>query len=133
MKRFLLVLVVLSLSLVPALSSAGNLADLQQYMMKTAPNRFPDSLSLIFSGEIVDIYTVYGNHWEMKIKVDDPDATVPIDSDFPYVIGHFRLHLDECPFKIGDTVEIEGSLNTFYSTVLVPSILCKYINDSNDF
>ena len=37
------------------------------------------------------------------------------------------------PFAVGDEVEVVGSLNSLYSSVMIPQILAETINGSDDF
>lgn len=132
MKRFVIFLLVIAL-LLPAVASAGGLRRVQDYFANRIPFNYSD-LPICLSGEIVDVYSIGVNtHWEMKVKVDDDDAYTALWSDYPYFIATFRLHLEECPFAVGDEVLIEGTLNNLYSSVIIPVIVVKYINDSDDF
>lgn len=116
---------------VSAYAEPQTLLDLQNYITQyfdLIPT-FPVTLS----GEIVDIYNVATNHWEMKIVVPDDAGYTPIGEDHPYFIAHFRLHVAEVPFCIGDTVEITGSINSLYSSAMVPFIMVEYVNGSDEF
>ena len=66
-------------------------------------------------------------------QVEDPNARRPIESDVPQLAVHFRLHKDEPPFRQGDTVTVRGTINGYYSSVMVPWILMESVNGSDDF
>lgn len=85
-------------------------------------------------GTITEIYWCnYSNHYEMVVEADEPRAIHPLDSDMARMIVHFRLHLDEPPFAVGDPVTVRGTLNPLYSSVVIPVIDATEINGSDDF
>lgn len=132
MKKLIILLMIL-IMLVPASVSAGGLRRLQNYIGNHTPYS-AGSMTIVMAGEIMDVYRVgTGNHWEMKIRFDDDDALTPTGAEYPYFIAHFRLHLEECPFHVGDSVMVEGDVNPLYSSVMVPLIDVKYINDSDEY
>lgn len=140
MKRcFLAVLVLTLLVSASAPASAAylsSLSQLQQYIENHSPADLaatgPHYVEL--DGRIVDLYPCgINNHYEMILQVDDPQATPPLGADSPQLVVHFRLHLDEPPFRIGDTITVFGSVNELYSSVIVPVILAETINGSDDF
>lgn len=133
-KQFLAVALALIFVVLPCGSYADQtLRQVQDYIGKNAPY-YMMSPPIMLTGEVADVYyTGVRNDWQMKIKVDDESAQVPLGSDYAYFIAHFSLHLEECPFKIGDTVMIKGSINSMYSSVMVPMIVVNTINDGYDF
>ena len=132
MKKLLLFALVIAL-LIPVNAFCGDLHDVQDYIYKHSPVSMDDR-KFTLTGEITDVYSInVNNHWDMIVKSSDESAINPLWSEYPYFIAHFRLHLDECPFKIGDTVTIVGSVNSTYSSFAVPYIIVNTINGSEDF
>ena len=131
MKRiFALFLAVL---LLPVSSLASGLFEVQKYIHTHAPVSM-DERHFILSGEIVDIYSInVNNHWDMIVKSDEENAVSPLWSEYPYFTAHFRLHLDECPFKVGDMVTVEGTVSPVYSSFAVPYIIVSMINGSDEY
>jgi len=130
MKKLIAILAVLLLIGSAALADAASLRDLQEIIYSHAPRDLGEIPAAV-NGTIQSIECVTGNHYEMVIQADDADALKPIGSDSPLVIGHFRLHLsslDDAPFAVGDEVQILGSLNSAYSTYLVPYLMIDEIN-----
>ena len=141
MKRFfsvLLCVLILSASAAAAdHADVTSLAKLQDYIYSFSPKAVEaDSwggVTVQLSGTVLTAYQVENNHWELLVAVDDPDAMTPIGADAPVFRAHFRLHLDACPFAAGDPVTVFGTLNILYSSTMVPVILAKTINGSDDF
>ena len=133
MKKFIAILVSLLLigsAALGALCEYASLRDLQEIIYTHAPKDLGEIPASI-KGTIQSIENVTGNYYEMVIQVDDAEAMKPIGSDNPLAIGHFRLHLsslDDAPFAVGSEVQILGSLNSAYSTYLVPYLMIDEIN-----
>lgn len=132
MKKFL-VLVLAFLLLVPAASADQfpSLRRLQDFLM----TRSPDQISATgphyadLDGVVLDIrWTGEGNHWELTLQVDQPDALKPIGADAGLVTVHFRLHQEVPPVAVGDEITVFGEVNPLYSSVMVPWILARTIN-----
>ena len=138
MKKLFLVFLAAAL-LISATASAdsfSSVSQLQQFLMKYSPNQISSagSHSVDIEGTIAEIrWCGANNHYEMTLQVEDDRALVPIGSDVPLIVVHFRLHVDPMPFQVGDVVTVYGTLNELYSSVMVPSILAKFINGSDDF
>lgn len=139
MKKVILYLFVTLLIFTSVPASAAYFADLgslQQAIMKYSPDQLMASGPQVveLEGTISEIHWCgANNHYEFTLLVDDERAMAPIGEESPRLTVHFRLHKDEPPFKVGDEVEVHGSLNTMYSSVMVPQILLEYINGSDDF
>ena len=127
--------------LIFSMSTAGavvlrSLRETQDFLMKFSPNTM-DSYGehmVLISGTIQEIrWCNANNHYEMTLAVDEENALVPIGSDTPQLTVHFRLHVDPMPFAVGDEVEVVGSLNSLYSSVMLPNITAETINGSEDF
>ena len=127
--------------LIFSMSTAGavvlrSLRETQDFLMKFSPNTM-DSYgehTVTISGTIQEIHWCNANnHYEMTLAVDEEKALVPIGSDTPQLAVHFRLHVDPMPFAVGDEVEVVGTLNSLYSSVMIPQILAETINGSEDF
>ena len=140
MKRLLSALLVLLLMIVTAVPAAARtfsgLGELQQYIEHHSPADLaasgPHYAKL--EGVIVEMHALgVNNHWQLTLQVDDPDATPPLGADSPQLIVHFRLHRDEPPFQVGDTIAVFGTVNELYSSVILPEILARTINGSEDF
>lgn len=133
--------VILIIIMLLPIASAGSeqftsLAKLQQYIENHSPAQLlgPQSHRVQISGTILDIrFANQSNHYDMTLQVDDPDARRPIGYDAPVLNVHFRLHVDPIPFQVGDLVEVSGSLNSLYSSVMIPYVLAETINGSDDF
>lgn len=131
MKKLLLTLLALVLIGSTALADFTNLRDVQNYIMNTAPRDISEYDKATVKGEILSIEFVTGNHYNLILEVDDPNAISPMGYNKPIVVGHFRLHLDsveDLPFKVGDTALITGGINIAYSTYIVPMIMIEEIN-----
>jgi hypothetical protein len=142
MKKLLVCILVFTLigcMVAYALGDTYNLHDLQNIIYNKAPrDLLGGSVRASIKGVIKSIECVGGNHYNATIQVDDPEADCPMGADAPYVIGHFRLHLDsvdDLPFHVGDDALIVGELNSQYSTCLVPYIMIDEFNgyDSDEF
>ena len=139
MKRFFAVL--LAFALVFSVSSAGardfsSLAQLQQFLLQYSPDQIMASGShhVRLSGVVLEIHSCnQNNHYQMTLQVDDPQAAAAIGYDGPILAVHFRKHVDPLPFDVGRTIDVDGTLNAMYSSVMVPEILADYINGSEDF
>lgn len=112
------------------------LSQIQQHLEKYSPSQ--SMAAGIHYAEIegtIESITWAGasNHYDLILLVDDPAATAPIGSESPKISIHFRLHKEEPPFKVGETVTVFGSLNELYSSVMIPSVDAKFINGSDDF
>ena len=132
---FLAAVMVFSVSTAGALVF-DNLRSVQDLLMKYSPNQI-DSYGehlLTTSGTIQEIHWCNANnHYQMTLAVDEEKALRPIGSDTAQLSVHFRLHVDPMPFEVGDTIDVTGSLNSLYSSVMVPYILAETINGSEDF
>lgn len=138
MKKLFVMLIMLVLVGSCALADFTNLHDLQRYIYNNSPRNITEYDRASIMGTIISIEFVTGNHYNLILEVDDPNATSPMWSDKPQVIGHFRLHLDnidDLPFKVGDTALIVGGINSLYSTSIVPMIMIDEINgyDRDEF
>lgn len=131
---FLSLLLVCSAATPAAARTFSSLSELQQYILNHAPADMTGSLHADLEGTITEItWCGTGNHWQLLLKVEDPHAIPPIGSDAPLLIVHFRLHKDSPPFQVGDSITVSGSVNSLYSSVIVPLVLADYINGSDDF
>ena len=139
MKKFFAVLLVFVL--VFSVSSAGardffSVAQLQQFLLKYSPDQIMASGShhVRLSGVVLEIHSCnQNNHYQMTLQVEDPKAAAPIGYDGPILAVHFRKHVDPLPFDVGSTIDVDGTLNEMYSSVMIPEILADYINGSDDF
>ena len=140
MKRLLSALLIFSLVITVATPAAArtftSLGELQQFIEKHSPADLaasgPHYIEL--EGAVVEMHALgVNNHWQLTLQVDDPQALTPLDADGPQLIVHFRLHLDEPPFRIGDTITVFGTVNELYSSVILPEVLAKTINGTEDF
>jgi len=112
------------------------LRPLQRYLEFTAPDAIPPSVLVELSGTVADLHWCgTGNHWQFTLLVDEPGAISPgtVSQDGPQAAVHFRLHLEEPPFQDGDVVAVRGTLNSLYSSVIIPWILARTINGTDDF
>lgn len=136
MKKFVLLLlaVMMVAAAVPASGETfTTLRMLQDYIYKTSPRNAGEPYAEL-EGTIESIeWAGANNHYNMTLLVDDPKALVPIGEETPRLTVHFRLHVDPIPFQVGDTITVFGSLNSFYSSVMVPYILAKFINGNDNF
>lgn len=140
MKRMIIVFlsVLLSLSITMSAMAAqfSSLGQLQKYLEKHSPAELSASGPhyVETEGVILELHWCgKNNHYQMTLQVDDPSAVAPIGAEHPQLIVHFRLHKEAPPFKIGDMVTVFGSLNELYSSVMVPWVLAKSINGTDDF
>lgn len=138
-RRFsaLFVAIVLACAIAPASAvTFVSLSQLQQYIENHSPAEIMASGTHYaeLEGTITEIHWCgANNHYRLTLQVEDDRAIPPIGSDYPQLTVHFRLHLDEPPFQVGDVITVFGSLNEMYSSVIVPEILAKTINGSEDF
>ena len=131
----------LAIVLACSVSAAGaltfsSLSTLQNFLEKHSPAQIMAAGQhyVNIEGTVESIsWTGKNNHYDFILLVDDSKAIPPIGSDSPQLRVHFRLHLDQPPFQVGDTVTVYGTLNELYSSVIVPFILAETINGSEDF
>ena len=138
MKKFLLLLLILALAAlaVPAAAETYHtLEELQNYVYThTVTASTLSSPHAELEGTISEItYTGASNHYNMTLLVDEPRAAKPIWADTPSLTVHFRLHVEEIPWKVGDTVTVSGTLNHMYSSYMIPYITADLINGSDEF
>lgn len=134
---FCLVLILSLLLTFPASAQTfSSLSQLQQYLLNVSPDQSMAAGThyLEVEGVIKSIeWAGSSNHYDMILSISDPKALSPIESNAPLLRVHFRLHKDDAPFQEGESVTVFGSLNEMYSSVMVPFILAKTINGSEDF
>lgn len=132
MKKLLMCVLALALIGCAAICDTYNLHDLQNIIYNNSPrDLLGGSIRASIKGVIKSIECVTGNHYNVIIEIDEDEAARPMGADNPYVIGHFRLHLDsvdDLPFHVGDDALIVGELNAQYSTCFVPYIMIDEIN-----
>lgn len=138
MKKYLSMLLCLSLILFAATASARTfttLAELQKFIYNhSAASTELNEPVVKLDGTISEItWCGKNNHYNMTLLVDDPNAAVPIGEESPRLTVHFRLHVDPIPFSVGDQISVYGTLNSLYSSYMVPEILAEFINGSDDF
>lgn len=139
MKKILSILLVLTVAIAMASPAAAqtfySLDQVQHYLYYHSPmESVGEDPYVEIEGTISEIiYTGPNNHHSMTLLIDEEKASAPIWADSPQLTVHFRLHVDEVPWKVGDTVTVFGTLNTLYSSFMVPYILAKYVNGSDDF
>ena len=140
MKRLLSALLIFSLVISVSAPAAAqtftSLCELQQFIEQYSPaDRSASGPHYVeLEGAVVEMHALgVNNHWQLTLQVDDPQAVPPLGADAPQLIVHFRLHLDEPPFQIGDTITVFGTVNELYSSVILPEILAKTINGTEDF
>lgn len=139
MKKRLALFIIIILTCIASTAGAvvlRSLYEVQDYLMKFSPNsmdKFGEALVSV-SGTVEEIrWCNANNHYEMTLAVDDEKAVVPLGCALPQIVVHFRLHVDPMPFSVGDHVDVVGSLNSLYSSVMFPNILAETINGSDDF
>lgn len=135
-KLFVLLLATLLICSAASAQTFATLSQIQQHLEKYSPSQ--SMAAGIHYAELegtIESITWAGasNHYDLILLVDDPAATAPIGSESPKISIHFRLHKEEPPFKVGETITVFGSLNELYSSVMIPSVDAKFINGSDDF
>lgn len=133
---FILCLAIAFSAVVPASAASFTaLAQLQQYIEDHTPAQLlADTHFVELEGVVVEIHWCgANNHYEMTLQANDPQALRPIGAEAPLLVVHFRLHLAEPPFQVGETVAVFGTLNPLYSSVVIPCVLAKTINGTEDF
>ena len=139
MKKILSILLVLTVAMAMASPAAAqtfySLDQVQHYLYYHSPADDVGSEPYVeLEGTISEIiYTGPNNHHSMTLLINEEKASAPIWADSPQLTVHFRLNVDEIPWKVGDTVTVFGTLNPLYSSFMVPYILAKYVNGSDDF
>ena len=139
MKKILSVLLVLTVAMAMASPATAqtfySLDQVQHYLYYHSPaDGIGEDPYVEIEGTISEIiYTGPNNHHSMTLLIDEDKALEPIWSDKPQLTVHFRLHVDEVPWKVGDTVTVFGTLNHQYSSFIIPYIVAKYVNGSDDF
>lgn len=109
---------------------------LQAYLLKNSPGVIlsSDTQYAEFEGVVSDVtWCGANNHYNMTLLIDEEGASKPVWTDTPMITVHFRLHVDPIPFQVGDTVTVFGELNSLYSSYMVPYILAKAINGTEDY
>lgn len=125
MKKLIIALMILALAL-PAAALADTLADVQDYIYRTAPVRVGNQVYTL-SGEVMEIRHLKNYHWEMVVKVDEEKAFTAFGSEYPYFIAEFSVY-EDMPFSVGDIVTVCGPVNPMYSSFAVPNINSNTIN-----
>ena len=130
MKKFFIIALILLLIGSSALAvTFTNLRDVQDYIdthSAYSMGPYPPDVSLM--GYIVSIQHLTSNQYFMLVEVNDERAHKSIGFDLPIFTASFHLHLDEMPFEIGQQVLIVGSINSRYSSPLIPNIIIEEIN-----
>lgn len=117
-----------------AMTAFNDLGVLQRYIYNHSLADMEGlSIYVILTGTVQEIRQTTGNHWEMMITVDDEDGYSSLLYSDPAFVAHFRLHVDPCPFAVGDTLEIYGTLNPMYTSFLYPYVLAETINGSDEY
>ena len=134
----LLVLLLAALLICSAASAQtfASLSQLQQYLESHSPSQSMAAGThyLEIEGTVDSIaWAGANNHYNLILLVEDEKALAPIGASSPQLCVHFRLHKDQPPFQPGDVITVFGSINELYSSVMVPQILAKTINGSEDF
>ena len=114
----------------------ASLSQLQHHLENSSPaqSMAAGAHYLEVEGTVDSItWTGANNHYDLILLVDDEKAIAPIGASSPQLRVHFRLHKDQPPFQPGDVITVFGSVNELYSSVMVPMILAKTINGSEDF
>lgn len=114
----------------------SSLSQLQRHLENSSPAQSMAAGAHYLEVEgAVDSITWAGanNHYDLILLVDDEKAMAPIGASSPQLRVHFRLHKEQLPFQPGDVLTVFGSVNELYSSVMVPMILAKTINGSEDF
>ena len=135
-KLFILVLAVLLICSTASAQTFVSLSQLQQHLENYSPSQSMAAGThyLEIEGTIDSItWTGANNHYNLILLVEDEKALAPIGASSPQLCVHFRLHKDQPPFQPGDVITVFGSVNELYSSVMVPQILAKTINGSEDF
>lgn len=139
MKRFFAIIITMILLLSCSVSHATyfpSVSMIQHYLEKYSPSSMAASGPHIveIEGTVTDIYWCGdSNHYNMVLEMVDTKALTPVGKDKAQIIVHFQLHVDPIPFQIGDEISVYGTLNELYSSVMVPWVLAKFINGSDDF
>lgn len=139
MKKILSILLVLTVAMAMASPAAAqtfySLDQVQHYLYYHSPaDGIGEDPYVEIEGTISEIiYTGPNNHHSMTLLIDEPQASKPIWEESALLTVHFRLNVEEVPWKVGDTVTVFGTLNPLYSSFMVPWILAKYVNGSEDF
>lgn len=131
---FLALVIVLASSAASALTLCS-VDQVQYFLRRHSPDYFVyDALDLEIEGTIRDItWCGANNHYNMTLVVNEPNASRPVWEDETILTVHFRLHVDPMPFQVGDTVKVFGEVNSLYSSVMVPYVVARYINGTDDF
>lgn len=137
MKRFVALSLAFLLLLAAAPAAAAtftSLRQLQDFIYSHAPAQYESGCYAELSGVVAEIdHCGPNNHHNLTLLVNEENALKPMGSDCPTVTVHFRLHLEEPPFKVGDTITVFGWVNSMYTSYMVPFIQAVEINGSEEF
>ena len=133
MKKLLTLILALALIL-PAAALAGGLADAQKYIFNTAPANVMER-EFTITGTLMELSYTRNSHLMMILMVDDEKAWDGVTTSFdaPGCIAAFPYHheFENFPINIGDEVTITGSINSMYSTVMVPYFTIRTLNETD--
>lgn len=135
-KLFILILAALLFVSTASAQTFVSLSQLQHHLETHSPSQSMAAGThyLEIEGTVDSItWTGASNHYDLILLVDDKKASAPIGAASPQLRVHFRLHKEQPPFQPGDVITVFGSVNELYSSVMVPMILAKTINGSEDF
>ena len=132
----------LALGITPVLTPAARAMDfysvktLQQFLENTSPAAVSATGAhhATVAGTVLEItHTGPNNHHDMLLEAVGQEGYSPQSYDNPVIHVHFRLHVDPCPFAVGDEIAVRGELNSLYSSVMIPWLLAEEINGSDEF
>lgn len=133
MKKLLCLFLILFL--IPSVSFADfhSIEELQQYLLFTSPVLVAINDPVFLNGTIIDIRFLEENEYQMTVEVDDDAYGVPVGYNLPIFCGRFEVR--DVPFTlgVGDHVDIQGTIDAVYSSPIIPMVLIKTINGTDDF
>ena len=135
MKKLITIILVLALFL-PAAAGADydSLGQVQKMIM-----RYTDligSPAVHLTGTVSEIWQESDDLYHLKVVSDDKKAatsTIKGKESYFICILWVGYGLDHVPCAVGDVVTIDGTVNSFYSSVAIPWIYVKTINGLDTF
>ena len=131
-----LITLILLLALLPAAAGAdyNSLGQVQKTIMRYAD--MIGSPVVHLTGTVSEIWQESDTLYHLKVVSDDEKAlssTIKGNESYFICILWIGYGLDQVPCAVGDAVTVDGTINSFYSSVAVPWVYVQTINGLDTF
>ena len=134
MKKFFLLLLAISLLISSAAADpVTSYADVQDRLLAGAYKVPP--FDAVLSGTIHAVVPSYSfkNTYYLFVLVDPEDVSMWSTEDDNFFVVIVSSDADPFPFSVGETITVEGTVPSVYSSPVCPYIKPDKINGSDDF